>query len=506
MKLDYKRLKKIHSDAHSTTLEHGDGHTIRIAHNKLSPENKEELSKLPMLAEGGDVSQAPQLGSYEDASDTPFNSMLNQQPFQSGAAENMSSQMPPESPVTPSGGLGAKFGLPGATMAQPESPEAPVDASSPKIPTAQTSPAPTGKESSLYQQGINEMKQGLRGAEAATSLQADMEMKAAKDNLDKQAEMQQHYQQASDELEQSRKDLMQDIKDGHINPDHYMDSKSDLGKISTAIGLIMGGFGSVNGGPNPAIDFLNKQIDRDIDAQKANLGKKSNLLSATMQQFGNLKDATQMARVYQTDIYKTKLEQAMATAKSPMAKAALQKAIGELDMTTGPILQEQAQKKAILAGMSSGAASPEAAVQYLVPKEHQKEAFAEIGRAQAAQTHEKDINSWFDKASKENTILKTGAGLARTPASVTNMMNLMMPILKDNEGRINETEIKMMEMFVPKPGDTEDKIGQKRQALNQFIESKKAAPTAKGYGIDLQSIYPSTANQKSIQGAPRRSK
>jgi len=53
---------------------------------------------------------------------------------------------------------------------------------------------------------------------------------------------------------------------------------------------------------------LNRQIDRDIDAQKATLGRKESLLSANMRQFGNLHDATQMTKVMQTDIVSNQLK------------------------------------------------------------------------------------------------------------------------------------------------------------------------------------------------------
>lgn len=508
MKLDYKKFKKVAVDEHTTTLEHESGHQIKVAHKKLSKENQDELHAVPMFATGGEV-------------DTPKKDYTEVPGVGDWLAQGMQSMYTPDegadSRFTPKslsdtsmiGGFASKEAPPLASKA-PEAPAAPdtTDYGSPKLPGANPTTgitAPMGGD--MYSQGLAHMKQGLTAGAEAQQLQAGQELEAAKDYQAKQAEMQQHYQNSYNELNQSRMDLMQDIKDGHINPNHYMDSQSNLGKISTAIGLIMGGIGGgATGQGNPALDFINKQIDRDIESQKATLNSKHTLLSATMQQFGNIRDAEQMARVYQTDIYKAKLEQALATAKSPMAKANLQKAIGELEMTAAPHLQEMAQKKAILSGLQSGAAAPEAAVQFLVPKEHQKEVFAEIGRVQAAREHGDEIRSWFKKAAKDNEILKTGAGL-RTPASVTNLMNLMMPILKDNEGRVNETEIHMMKDFVPALGDSEGKIAEKEKGLMQFIESKTAAPTAKGYGIDLQKLYPSKASEVGLSKStsfPRR--
>lgn len=54
MKIDFSKFKKIECDDKCTTLQHEGGHELKIAHNKLSKEMKDELDKLPMhLAKGG---------------------------------------------------------------------------------------------------------------------------------------------------------------------------------------------------------------------------------------------------------------------------------------------------------------------------------------------------------------------------------------------------------------------------------------------------------------------
>ena len=89
---------------------------------------------------------------------------------------------------------------------------------------------------------------------------------------------------------------MSDFQNGHIDPNHYMANRSTGQKIAQAIGLFLSGIGSgMLHQENPMIKVLQSQIDNDIQSQKDDLAAKQNrsktLLSANLQQFGNLKDA-----------------------------------------------------------------------------------------------------------------------------------------------------------------------------------------------------------------------
>ena len=67
-------------------------------------------------------------------------------------------------------------------------------------------------------------------------------------------------------------------------------------QIRTALGMIISGFGAKAGQGNLAYDMLQNNINRDIDSQKANLGKQQNLLTFAYKKYGNLNDATNMVR------------------------------------------------------------------------------------------------------------------------------------------------------------------------------------------------------------------
>ncbi len=531
MKLDYKKLKKIHEDEHSTTLEHGDGHTVRVAHGKLTEENRKLLKNVPMYATGGEIDEeAPPLGSLADAqsfnpNETPqapaamqdytavpgISDFITQgiqnsySPTDGGADRRFSPQGLNDTSMI--GGFASREARAAEDVRDKEAIAA-IDASSPKIPTTTTSApnatAASGKKG-LYEQGLGEMEQGLRAGATAQQDYAKAEEALAADKQAKQQVMQQEYQNSYQELEQSRKALIQDIKDGHINPSQFMDNKSDLGKISTAIGLIMGGIGG-EGKANPALDFINKQIDRDIEAQKANLGKKQNLLSATMQQFGNLKDAMQMARVYQTDIYAAKMEEAMAHAKSPMAKAALQKAIGELHMTSGPVMEAAAQKKAMMSGVKSGAATPAMAVQYMVPEAQRNEAFKEIEKVQNTEQAIKDIDSYGKQMARlQSTESRVGSPLqsrSQISALNTKVYDAMHKIF----GAFSDTERAIAEKNSIEYMDSPETIQTKLSALKSLSMSKGlATPILDSVGIPINKPSSAPAH-KAIKDAPKRGK
>lgn len=113
------------------------------------------------------------------------------------------------------------------------------------------------------------------------------------DNAIKQQEqLQQDFQARTAEIDRQRQEVAQALDADPVNAQRYVQSKSGLGKASTAIGLILGGIGGgLTGQANPALDFLNKQIDRDIDAQKEGRKGKENLLAQLEKQYGNERDA-----------------------------------------------------------------------------------------------------------------------------------------------------------------------------------------------------------------------
>lgn len=263
----------------------------------------------------------------------------------------------------------SQFGLP--PLPVPDIPNGP------QVPGSDLSPVPntiTGKPESsspvqpddiskgmtdaygMMQKGYDKRLTGIKEQAEAQGAQglaeANILQQAQKSQTDAKAAYQQHF----NELNQERQAHIADIQNGYIDPNKYWtgDSQGNGGhsRVATAIGMILAGFNPTNR-PNAAIELLKHQMEMNIDAQKQNLGAKQNLLTANLAQFHNIKDATDMTRMMQSDIVSNQLLQAAATAKTPMAAAAAKQAAGQLQMDMAPKFQEFAMRRAMM-GLANG--------------------------------------------------------------------------------------------------------------------------------------------------------
>lgn len=90
-----------------------------------------------------------------------------------------------------------------------------------------------------------------------------------------------------DELDQESQAWMQDLMNGHVKPETYKSlyAKQDtLGKIGTIFGLLLGGASSgLTHQPNVALEMMNNEINRDLEAQKQSKTNAQNFLRINQQ-------------------------------------------------------------------------------------------------------------------------------------------------------------------------------------------------------------------------------
>lgn len=216
---------------------------------------------------------------------------------------------------------------------------------------------PWGMEQATNAQiaALGEQKQGALGTAKALgnlgSQQAGVEQgyqTQAQQNMNS-------YNQANSQLTQERQGLTQDIQNGHIDPQHYINSMSTGGRILQGIGLILGGMGSgITGGPNLAYNKMQSDIDRDIQSQRDELGKKQNLLSNNLNQTQNLRAASELTRMQTNDIVSSHLKQLAYAAQDPIQKANLLSISGSFDGQTAQLQHQLAMQKAMMGQMQSG--------------------------------------------------------------------------------------------------------------------------------------------------------
>lgn len=160
-----------------------------------------------------------------------------------------------------------------------------------------------------------------------------------------------------------------DMQSNKINPNAYINNMGTGQKVSTAIGLILGGIGGgITGQENPALKFLQKNIDNDIEAQKANLGQKNNILSAYERLYGDKQTALSMTKALLLGQTEEKLKSEISKRGDQLSQARGQQALGAIQTEYQKALYDASMRKTMMQGMNSG--NPEGTMQamrYLNP-------------------------------------------------------------------------------------------------------------------------------------------
>lgn len=470
MKLTYKHLKKVSEDDNCTTLQHADGHTVKIAHRGLSAEMREKLKNVPGFAHGALVDADTKEGQPNILDTIANNETALAQKNPIGQALTGYEQ-PETSTIQPS--------ITQTPEAAPSMENAPL----PNKPIAEPSPVAQGLDLSGQRMQEAGIRAEAKAAGALGNAQADLAAKQAQE-----AEtLQNNYNQQFSMLEQERQNIMTEIKESKIDPERYMGNMGNFQKASTAIGLLLSGVGSgASGHSNMAMDFLQKNIDRDIETQKMDMNRKDNLLKATMQQFGNLKDATSMAKVMMNDIYTAKIEAAAAKSKDPMAQARAQQAIGALRAASAPLQVEIAQRQAALAGIKTGQVSPASAVNHLVSKEQRDAAFKEIAAIENAQKASKSMETLTSRAKELQSIGKRAGSPVQSKSELEALNVEVMAALKPIFGTLSESDKHQVESATIKFTDSEATIERKMKILqNLATKGMTSTPVLDAAGIKI---------------------
>ncbi len=354
--------------------------------------------------------------------------------------------------------------------------------------SASMAPSAMDSVSSRYKQGANmeAQAQGQLGKQEAAAAQQNMDY-MQKLNTDSQANLNQ--------LMTERKAIADDYYKGKIDPNHFWDSKTDLGKASTVIGLLLGGFSGGLTGGNSAVDFLTKQVERDIDAQKSNMDKKKNMLSVLHEQMGDMQAATNMARIIQMDAYKTMLDKAAAQSKDPLAKARALQLGAQWDVQVAPQLASMAQQRALMQGTKNGQVPPEVAVNFL-PKEQQAEARTALEKYTEFEGAKKSI---LDGLQEQYKMSSMGSRLSTNPFTVSEKLDASrlrsFPIAKEIFNNLSETDKTTFADAMDVGTTTSpEALKAKIATINAMIAGKQGAQAQKlrGFGIHLPTSVSTT--------------
>ena len=95
-----------------------------------------------------------------------------------------------------------------------------------------------------------------------------------------------------------------------IDPEHFWNSRTTGQRVMATIGMALGGLSSgMGGGPNYAAQIINSAIDRDVNAQKANIDNMNTGVSHYVQQGHDILSASQLWGADLKDITAARVEQ-----------------------------------------------------------------------------------------------------------------------------------------------------------------------------------------------------
>lgn len=359
----------------------------------------------------------------------------------------------------------------------------------------------------LWSQGIAEQREAI-----GQQYQAESQLGADQQNIYKQQVQNdqaalQNFNQRNSKIQTERDSFLNDYKNQHIDPNHYLSSMGTGQKISTGIGLILGGMGAgLTHTSNPVMDFINKQISNDIDSQKMEMGKTENLLSANFKQFGNLKDATDMTRIMQNDIVSHQMKEAEAKVADPMAKARMQAAYGKLDTESGML-----SRQLTLSQMGANGQLPVSA-QGLLPPDLQARSVklpsGTLGIATSKEDAEKarssfaildNINAGIDRIDElmktgGRTIPLTTANQKAEDARASVILNLRQLY---SLNRLNSEQLDFYEKMVPSGG-----AWRQEKAKSQLDELRKGISDRKASEMNNFLMGPNQAPSGEMTGSP----
>lgn len=181
------------------------------------------------------------------------------------------------------------------------------------------------------QKAYDMQRQGIeQGAKAMSDL-GEAKAEAADAQIQREADLMQKQQAAQQHAVSEHENFVKDVQNGYINPNHFMENQSAPRRVANAIGLLLGGIGGgVTHQENPALKFLNSQIDRDIQAQSSNLTAKNNLLAHNIQMLNSVQDGYRLTQAQMNSMYAHEIDKAASQSMGPQAQAAAQEAKGKL--------------------------------------------------------------------------------------------------------------------------------------------------------------------------------
>lgn len=329
--MDIPKHYSLHSenDSHFTIHDERDGSKFQVAKKSIHPAHQVKIMKLKKMADGGDVDDTGEDGVDE------------------GVVPQSLSPNAPQPDQTPSTGI-----QPMANVDLTGSPSTTQPTSTTNATTTATTPQPTNASATQLAQengvgayptsgelksAVNTEIGGLKNEVSAQQKQNDVMAAQYQKNLDEQKKYNDVQADKLNTYQKQYDDMTKNVMSEKLDPNKFWHDKSTAGKISAGIGILLGGIGAgAAHGPNQALQFLQKHIENDIEAQKENLGTKKSLLGENLRAQGNLVAATNATRLQMAAMAQGQLLKVAAQTNNPIIAARAQQHAGAIMQSTIP--------------------------------------------------------------------------------------------------------------------------------------------------------------------------
>lgn len=551
----YRGYVKVHEDDKKAILKHPAGHEIHLSKKGLGAKLQKQLAELPMhkMAKGGEVTvdeggTASNPASRMDAGwgkviikdkedvqkfadggmSLPSNvidhgagdDQVAAQPgiwdsimsaMSSPQSADMAASMPPEAKGdTPAPGY--KDVLPQSSVIPRDTPEqlaaqsAPVAA--PELQNAQIPAAsPTSNiDSKLLAgdpktatKGLDTQMAGIRQEAGASKDIAAEQLRGQEDLKGHLVEIAQNTLKNEQHYSNESQAIVDDLKKGHIDPEHFWSTASAPGKTSAAIGIMLGSIGSaITGQDNAALTFINRQIERDIDAQKSDRANKYNLLGALDKQFDNQRQSQDMLKSIYLQKNISDATSAALRQGGPMAEAQMKQKLGPLIQEKVQLDRSMALNQSILQQLHGRAAgNPELTAMAiertsLVPEHQKAEALKQLDETQKQAQAIDHITDVMKQMDAQQTIKNRTMHPIDSAATMDRLKFQVMSMAKDTFGRVNEIELEKTLDNAVKLFESPANRHKGIQIVRDMLKSHMSAPALTGNGLPLPKPKPFT--------------
>ncbi len=331
--LNFKDWKLASADGNVATLRHAKGHEMRIHVKSLPKIQREQIMRLAKANEYKDGGEVQKFSDDEnEVQASPQDS-----PARVPANDSSDSAKPAAAAGAPAatGGSTTNIYLPQAAPA----PQQPANPQPPQNPISAYAAQPIAVKPPQVSPGVPNIDAHTGQPNATALLQNDQEAQQDRGRIAAaQAEasipVEKGYNEVRSKIAQSDQDLTHEmgghveefnryIQQHNINPNAYIENMDAGKKTLSGLGLILGGMGAgmLGSTDNPALRFINQQIDRDIAGQQARINNKRTVLGAYRDLYGDSIAANNLAKASLLDIYNHKAQQIANQLGTPTALA-----------------------------------------------------------------------------------------------------------------------------------------------------------------------------------------